>query len=457
MDINGAPNTQFWFRSYYCYLMERVRRPTGVTVETVLGERRRMYARFLLSFLFVGLVMKILGEFTHEAGHALMVLALGGSVKGVFISFEWPFSLSHTTWVLDSPTGGELALIAVAGILSDTILTLLGQYLLLSRRVTKSLAAVSLFWLSFWTYLNSMVYLVVGSVHPFGDVLDLIEAVPVPRLLIGVLGVTLLAAYTYSLSLILRGIFSQLLEPERASEMVSMFWILLHMFFVLATIVRYGLPMRSEIAAASLVLVFTLSYISGRGLIFLVSRLGTGERLELIGSPELRPRESEAEDDRGRREKYGYAVILLVAAVSVLATGVMVNQYLSTYNLIMKTEVEVEATGFQMGEDAVLYLNVSVHNPTPDTLTIKRVEFDVKLNGKYMTQKTLNEIPPIAPGETVFFSDTVALPADRWFTIDEAVRDGSWGWTVSGVGYVDTIFGETLLRFRGASTVAPSS
>jgi len=429
-----------------------------MTLETGWAERRRMYARFLLSFLFVGLVMKILGEFTHEAGHALMVLALGGTVKGVFINFEWPFSLSHTTWVLNAPTGGQLALIAVAGILSDTLLTVLGQYLLLSRRVSHPLATVSVFWLSFWTYLNSMVYLVVGSVHPFGDILDLIEVVPVPRLLIGVLGVTLLAAYTYSLSLILRGIFSQLLEPERASEMVSLFWILLHMFFVLATIIRYGLPIPPEIAAASLVLVFTLSYISGRGLIFLVSRLGTGERLELIGSPELRPRESEAEGDRGRREKYGYAVILLVAVVAVLATGVMVNQYLSTYNLIMKTEVAVETTGFEIGQGAaVLYVNVSVYNPTPETLKIKRVEFDVKLNGKYMTHMTLNEIASIAPGETVFFGETVALPADRGFTIDEAVRDDSWGWTVSGVGYVDTLFGETLLRFRCFSTVAPSS
>ncbi len=428
-----------------------------MTLETGGGEKRRMYARFLLSFLFIGLLMKILGEFTHEAGHAFIVLALGGSIKGMFISFEWPFSLSHTTWALDGPMGGELALIAVAGILSDTLLTVLGQSLLLSRRVTHPLATVSLFWLSFWTYLNSMVYLVVGSVHPFGDVLDLMEAVPVPRVLIGALGVTLLAAYTYSLSLILRGIFSQLLEPEKASEMVSMFWILLHMFFVLATIVRYGLPMPPEIAAASLVLVFTLSYISGRGLIFLVSRLGTGERLELIGSPELRPRESEAEGDRGMREKYGYAAILLVAAVSVLATGVMVNQYLSTYNLVMKTEVAVEATGFEMGQGAVLYLNVSVYNPTPETLTIKRVEFEVKLNSKYMTHETLNEIPSVAPGETVFFGETVELPSDREFTIDEAVRDGSWDWTISGVGYVDTLFGETLLRFRCASTVVPSA
>ncbi|MBN2333982.1 hypothetical protein JXL21_00380 [Candidatus Bathyarchaeota archaeon] len=425
-----------------------------MTVETGWGEKRRMYARFLLSFLFIGLVMKILGEFTHEAGHALMVLALGGSVKGVFISFEWPFSLSHTTWVLDGPTGGQIALIAVAGILSDTLLTVLGQSLLLRRSISHPLATVSVFWLSFWTYLNSMVYLVVGSVHPFGDILDLIEEVPVPRLLIGALGVTLLAAYTYSLSLILRGIFSQLLEPERASEMVSMFWILLHMFFVLTTVMRYGLPMPPEIGVASIVLIFTLSYISGRGLIFLVSRLGTGERLELIGSPELKPRESDAEDDRGIREKYGYAVILLVAAVSLLATGVMVNQYLSTYNLIMKTEVAVEATGFQRGQGAVLYVNVSVTNPTPETLTVKRVEFDVKLNGKYMTQMTLNQIPPVAPGETVFFGETVALPADRGFTIDEAVRDDSWDWTVAGVGYVDTLFGETLLRFRCASTVA---
>jgi len=429
-----------------------------VTLETGWGEKRRMYARFLLSFLFIGLLMKILGEFTHEAGHALTVLALGGSIKGIFISFEWPFSLSHTTWALDGPTGGELALIAVAGILSDTLLTVLGQSLLLSRRVTHSLATVSLFWLSFWTYLNSMVYLVVGSVHPFGDVLDLMETAPVPRVLIGALGVTLLAAYTYSLSLILRGIFSQLLEPEKASEMVSMFWILLHMFFVLATIVRYGLPMPPEIAVASLVLVFTLSYISGRGLILLVSRLGTGERLELIGSPELRPRESETDGNRGRREKYGYAVILLVAVVSVIATGVMVNQYLSTYNLIMKTEMAVEATGFEMEQGAaVLYVNVSVYNPTPETLTIKRVEFDVKLNGKYMTQMTLNEIPSVAPSETAFFGETVALPTERGFTIDKAVRDDSWGWTVSGVGYVDTLFGETLLRFRCASTVAPSS
>jgi len=427
-----------------------------MSLTPVARERRREYARFLLMFMFLGFIMKILSEFIHEMGHAFTVLMLGGEILGISIRAEWPFTLSHTKWVIPNPTSMNLAMIASAGILFETVTSIVGQSILLLRRRMRPVYSISIFWLSFWTYLSPVVYLLMGAFHPFGDVLDLVNAIQVPRFLIGGIGVILFISCTYLLSLILRDIFSNILDLPTASDAVSYFWAFLHTFFVLVTIVTYGLPMHPTITAASMVVIFIWSYICARWLLMFVSRLRGVERLRPLKYVKPSPVSPTSVEDPDRKFKLGYAVLFSAALISALLTGYMVNQYLSTYNVVMKTSITTEVVNIELGpNDPLLNLSVRIFNPTSENMTLDRIEFDIKLNNKFMHHQVLYPIPTARPESIVTFNRAVFLPKDRMFTIEEAARDDSWEWTVSGSGYVVTMFGETLLRFKSDSTCKP--
>jgi hypothetical protein len=419
-------------------------------------ERRREYARFLLMFVFLGFAMKILSEFIHEMGHALTVLMLGGEILGISIRAEWPFTLSHTKWVISNPTSMNLAMIASAGILFETVTSIAGQSILILRRRMRPVYSISIFWLSFWTYLSPVVYLLMGAFHPFGDVLDLVNAIQVPRFLIGGIGVILFISCTYLLSLILRDIFSTILDLSTAYDAVSYFWAFLHTFFVLVTIVTYGLPMHPTITAASIVVIFIWSYICARWLLMFVSRLRGVERLWPQKYVKPSPVSSTSVEEPGRKLKLGYAVLFSAALISALLTGYMVNQYLSTYNVVMKTSITAEVVNIELGpNDPQLNLSVMIFNPTSGNMTLDRIELDIKLNNKFMHHQVLHPIPTARPESIVTFNIAVFLPKDRMFTMEEAARDDRWEWTVSGSGHVSTMFGETLLRFKSDSTCKP--
>jgi hypothetical protein len=335
------------------------------------------------------------------------------------------------------------------------VTSIIGQFILIFRRNMRPVYAVSLFWLSFWTYLSPVVYLLMGAIRPFGDILDLINAVPVSGYLIGSLGIMMLISCTYLLSQTLRDIFSNVLGPQKASDAVSYFWALLHTFFVLVTIVTYGLPAPPVITVTSMVVIFIWSYIMARWLLVFVSRQGGAERL---WPPKYAQSSmsSASPEDRDRRLKLGYAVLFSAALVSMLLTGYMVNQYLSAYRVVMKTDIEIEVVHVELGpNEPVLNLSVSVFNPSSEDVTLDRMEFDVKLNGKFMQHYLMQSIPAMGPESTTAFNRAISLPMDRMFTIEEAMSNDSWAWTVSGSGHVVTMFGETLLRFESDSICEP--
>ncbi len=429
-----------------------------MTVTNTSMARRREYVRVLLMFLFLGFTMKVVSEFIHEMGHASFVLILGGRVTGMSISVEWPFTLSHTRWELQNPTDIQIALISVAGVIFDVFTSLTGQTILRTRKDIRPFLAIALFWLSFWSYLSSVVYLVMGAFYPFGDILDLIGAMPVPQLWIGTIGVVLLISFTYSLSLILRDIFARVLGLVNASEMVSYFWAILHMFFVSITIVKYGMPMPPTIAVTALVLIFVWSFFAARWLLAIVSRLrGTEVKSKLVLSTRVRSPDLTANDEaRRRNQRLGYAALFSASLISLILTGYMINQYTTTYSLVMKTGIEIDVTGFDLGQgEPALNLSVKIVNPNRKDLMLRKIEFDVHLNQKYMDHQVLGQIPVVPPKSEASFDHFLLLPVDRMFTIDQALEEGKWEWQITGSGYVETLFGDTLLRFTSVSTGSP--
>ena len=402
--------------------------------------------------------MKITSEFIHEMGHATFVLLLGGTVKGMSISVEWPFTTSYTSWELQDPSSLQIGLISIGGILFDLVTTVSGQVLLISRKRMNQFAAIALFWLSFWPYLSSVVYLVMGAFIPFGDILDLTKEIAVPRLWIGVVGFALLISNTYSLSLILREIFSRVLQTANASDMVSYFWAILHFFFVSITILKVGLPLPPSITMTVLALIFVWSYITVRWLMAGASRLrGTEVRPFLSSfSRKMISNLTDENESQDRKRRLGYIVLFSVALISTLITGYMLNQYTDTYRILMKTEIEVEVTHFDYNRgEPTLNLSVIIVNPNQKEIQLRKIGFDVYLNQKYMDHQVIMQIPTVTPDSQVNFIYSMSLPQDRMFTIEDAIEQGKWDWKVSGFGYVDTLFGDTLLRFKTTKTLPP--
>jgi LEA14-like dessication related protein len=125
----------------------------------------------------------------------------------------------------------------------------------------------------------------------------------------------------------------------------------------------------------------------------------------------------------------------------------MINQYTATYSLVMKTGIEIDVTGFDPGQDEpALNLSVKIVNPNRGDLMLRRIEFEIKLNQKYMDHQVLRQIPVVQSESEASFAHVMLLPVDRMFTRE---------WQITGTAYVDTLFGDTLLRFKSDSTRPP--
>ena len=419
-------------------------------------ERRRDYARFLLIFVFLGFLMKISSEFIHEMGHAVTVIMLGGKILGISIRAEWPFTLSYTRWNIPNPSNANLALIAVAGILFETVTTIIGQFALFLRKKMSLFYKISIFWLSFWTYLSPVVYLVVGAFYPFGDILDLVNAISIPNYLIFTLGFAMLILCTYSLSIILRDIFSKIFTLTTASSAVSYFWALINTFFVFVTIITYGLPTPPVITVTIIVVIFLWSYLSVRWLLEYISRSRVESTLSSTKHIKRYPMNSTHIEGADRRLKLGYTALFSIALISTIMSGYVVNQYVSSYRIVMKTNIEIEVVDIDLDPNSpTLNLSVSIFNPSNKNMTLDKIEFEVKLNSKFMHRQVFQSIPTASPGSYITFNRVVSLPKDRMFTIEEAVKLDSWKWTLSGAGHVITMFGETLLRFTSENSCKP--
>lgn len=184
---------------------------------------------FLASFIALGFVMKIVSEFVHEVcGHGLFVLLFGGKIKTVYISVLWPYELSYISWSLPSGvTSVQMAWIYGGGILACLCVSFLIQVFLILKKKISWYFALTLFWLAFWTLINSTGYLVIGGLTPFGDIQDLIRLGVFTAFLSLALGVILFFVGSVVLSWILRGILVGEFPLKRASLGVPFFWLII--------------------------------------------------------------------------------------------------------------------------------------------------------------------------------------------------------------------------------------
>jgi hypothetical protein len=206
-----------------------------------------MIFKFLMAFLSLGFVTKILGEIVHEVmGHGLFALVFGGRITSIKISLLWPYKLSGIGFA--PPTGGFLPLQEVlvdgGGILMCLVVSFILQAILLSSFSKRGNWVVSsaLFWLALWTFINAAGYLVVGGVKPFGDVASLISAGVMTQELAFILGLLIFLVSLFTLSIILRNVLRKAGVNEDARWSIVLFWLIVPLltFF---SVVGQGLPL----------------------------------------------------------------------------------------------------------------------------------------------------------------------------------------------------------------------
>jgi len=189
-----------------------------------------MIFKFLMAFLSMGFIAKILGEVVHEVmGHGLFVAAFGGRITNISISLLWPYKLSSIGF--SAPLGGfqpwQEVLVNGGGIIMCLLVSLILQLILLLSLSKRGNWVVSsmLFWLAFWTFINPAGYLVVGGIEPFSDITNLISAGVMTQQLAFILGLILFLINLLSLSVILRNVLRKAGVSKDAKWSIVLFWL----------------------------------------------------------------------------------------------------------------------------------------------------------------------------------------------------------------------------------------
>jgi hypothetical protein len=182
---------------------------------------------FTIIFIAIGFFMKFVGEAVHEIlGHGLFIILFDGKIIDVKISILWPYELSWIRWksTVDF-SKNELYLIQAGGILMCLLVSyVLQSYLFFQNKLDWKISSI-FFWVSFWCYINSTGYLIIGGLAPFGDVSQLIYLRVLTSFSSTFFGVVLFLIGFLLLSKILRGILEQ--HIEKPSIGVIMFWFII--------------------------------------------------------------------------------------------------------------------------------------------------------------------------------------------------------------------------------------
>lgn len=168
--------------------------------------------------------MKLVSEFLHEIGHGIFVLLFGGKILDIYVSPFWPFRSSWIRWSFPSKIGGfELSFVYAGGILLCLTVSFCLQALLLFRDFSWIYHSCFV-WLSFWTFLNGVGYLILGGVRPFGDVEQLMRLGCLNQAGSLTLGLFLFIVGLFLQSKIFFDLFSRFFSRKTCKILVLAFW-----------------------------------------------------------------------------------------------------------------------------------------------------------------------------------------------------------------------------------------
>ncbi|RLI10237.1 hypothetical protein DRO42_01980 [Candidatus Bathyarchaeota archaeon] len=229
------------------------------------GSRRRIFADerspwLLLLFVALGPATIWAGELVHEVlGHCLFIYLLGGGVTEIFVSPLAPYIPSKLVWEASGIPVFQQALIASAGIATSLTFSFAVQFVS-SRRDLGCGLRIALFWLSFWTFINTVAYMIIGMVLPYGDIEILMALGVISNSQLGLMGMALVLPGVYLISRRLAVIMSEVFAPEKVESFTMMFWILLPLPLIAAELMRSPTHPPPLIGGSILVLLLPATY-----------------------------------------------------------------------------------------------------------------------------------------------------------------------------------------------------
>jgi hypothetical protein len=198
---------------------------------------------FLIYFMVVGFLTKIVGEAIHEiVGHGSLVLVFGGTIRELRLSLLWPYDLSYIGF--NPPAEGFLSWqrvwIDAGGILACLAVSLAVQAILLVGLLREAgwPITVAVFWLGFWTFINPTGYLIIGGLAPFGDVANLISAGILTQGSSLAIGLAVFLLSFFSLTKILKDILFRSRLAKVLPWSLAVFWIIIPLITVLTVVGR---------------------------------------------------------------------------------------------------------------------------------------------------------------------------------------------------------------------------
>ncbi len=202
--------------------------------------------RFILIFIFMGFIVKMIVEIIHEIlGHGLIVLLAGGKINSFTISWLWPLEFSSISWHLPSDVPPLLRSYVIAGGIIVCIIVcffslVLLHFILSEKRI---LLSIFLIWLTFWSLINGTGYLIIGGLNPFGDISQLIQLGILTQLSSLLLGLGLFGIGFVLLSIYVNQFFSKHFSAYREYIVIT-FWGLIP-FLTFLTVLGHNFPLYS--------------------------------------------------------------------------------------------------------------------------------------------------------------------------------------------------------------------
>lgn len=216
----------------------------------------------MLAFILVSPATIWIAEFIHEVlGHCLTIYILGSRVKVLFISPLAPYIPSRLIWEIEGAPLSHNVIIASSGIVVSLIVFVIIQRYLSTRKTT-FLPKIILFWLSFWIFINTTSYLIMGLILPYGDIEVLMNLGVLDKLHLVLFLVLLIPPGLNLVTKRLGSILSLFFKPGQVDSAISTFWIILPMPLILAELVRASWTPTPLIGGSFLILLIPVTYMT---------------------------------------------------------------------------------------------------------------------------------------------------------------------------------------------------
>jgi hypothetical protein len=191
-----------------------------------------------ISFFFISFLAKYLSEFSHEyLGHCLFSILTGGGYTAYYVSWIWPYEFGWANTFSSSFTS-EILIISggiIVCLLISLLINTLFYFIIKQESLKKIIIAIPvhfLFWVSFWAFVNSIGYLLIGGLINFGDIRILSTITGIKNWIFIFPGIIFFLILFYLISNNFYTIFKPLLSIK-AENLVSLFWLLIPVIYVL--------------------------------------------------------------------------------------------------------------------------------------------------------------------------------------------------------------------------------